>query len=81
MNKEELNFYYSREKFLAKQPARIRAIIEERAAVAGANAASKKLLLRSRFNLIRPLIDTPPKAVMFVTIGVLCIVIFILSAL
>ncbi|MDR3192607.1 MAG: hypothetical protein LBT87_06035 [Treponema sp.] len=54
---DELVFYYSREKRLAKAPQRVRALYEESAP--------------PKFNLFRPLVATKPLAMLFTTVLIL----------
>jgi hypothetical protein len=60
----ELNYFYSREKRLENAPDRVKDMYSPSS---------------DRGGFFRSLIDTPPKLMMCVTIGVLCIVIAILT--
>jgi hypothetical protein len=64
---EELNFYYSREKRLAKAPQKVRDLYTVKR--------------QNRFNLLRPLIADKPRAILFFTIVVICLAILLLSIL
>jgi len=64
----ELNFYYSREKRLAKAPQGVKDLYK----------TEKKY---SGFNLLRPLIADKPRATLFFTIVILCIIILLFSVL
>ncbi|MDR1837217.1 MAG: hypothetical protein LBQ89_06110 [Treponema sp.] len=64
---EELNFYYSRERRLAKAPQSVKDLY-----------TGKK---QNRFNLLRPLIADKPRAILFFTIVVICLAILLLSIL
>jgi hypothetical protein len=59
----ELNYYYSREKRLENAPSRIKDMY---------SPAGKSGFFRS-------LIDTPPKLMLLITIGVLCVIIAVLT--
>ena len=64
---EELNFYYSREKRLAKAPQKVRDLYTVKR--------------QNRFNLLRPLIADKPRAILFFTIVIICLAILLLSIL
>jgi len=66
---EELVFYYNRERRLEKAPQIVKDLY--------ANPVKKQ----NRLNLLRPLIADKPRAMLFVTILVLCAVILVLSLL
>jgi len=66
-SEEELNFYYNREKRLAKAPESVKKLYTE-----------KK---QSGFNLLRPLIADKPRAILFFTIVVMSVMIMLLSVL
>jgi hypothetical protein len=59
----ELHYYYSREKRLKNAPDRIKRMYEPPSRKSG---------------FFRPLTDTPPKLMLFVTIVALCVVIAVL---
>ena len=63
---DELSFYYSRERRLAKAPKQVRELY-----------TGKPL----RFSLLRPLIGSRPRAMLFFSILVLCAAILLLSYL
>jgi hypothetical protein len=63
---EKLVFYYDRQRRLDKAPASVRELYEKP---------------RQRFNLLKPLVADKPRATIFFTIIVLCILIFVLSKL
>jgi len=65
---EELVFHYNRERRLEKAPQSVKDLY----------AVKKK---QSRFNLLRPLIADKPRAMLFITILVLCAFIFVFSLL
>ncbi|GHV63512.1 hypothetical protein AGMMS49587_13780 [Spirochaetia bacterium] len=58
-SEEEMVFYYSREHRLQRAPKSVRDLYRETAPV--------------KFNLLRPLISTKPKAVMFVSVLILAV--------
>jgi hypothetical protein len=60
----DLHYYYSREKRLKNAPSRIKDMYAPPSRKSG---------------FLRPLTDTPPKLMLFVTIGVLCAVIAVLT--
>jgi hypothetical protein len=62
---EELTFHYSRERRLAKAPQTVRDLYREDPP--------------PRFNLLRPLIGSRPRAMMFGTIMLICVTMLILS--
>jgi hypothetical protein len=62
---DEMVFYYSREKRLAKAPQRVRALYEEPA--------------KKKFNLLRPLIATKPLAMLFAAVLILSVISAILA--
>ena len=64
---EELVFYYNREHRLAKAPQSVRDLY----------TAQKK----PRFNLLKPLVADKPRAILFFTIIIICIVIVVFSLL
>ncbi|MDR0551136.1 MAG: hypothetical protein LBG72_03855 [Spirochaetaceae bacterium] len=64
---EELHFYYSRERRLAKAPPEVRALYEQQP--------------RHRFGLFRSLTDSKPKALLFTTIVVMCLMILFMTYL
>jgi len=66
---EKLTFYYNRERRLEKAPQIVKDLY--------ANPVKKQ----NRFNLLRPLIADKPRAMLFITILVLCAIIFIFSLL
>jgi len=68
VKEEELVFYYNREHRLAKAPQNVKNLY---------NGAQKK----NRFSLIRPLIADKPRAMLFVTILVICAAIIVFSIL
>ena len=63
----ELVFYYSREKRLAKAPPEVRALYEKQP--------------QRRFGMFRSLTDTKPKALLFTTIVVMCLMILFMTYL
>jgi len=71
---EKLTFYYNRERRLEKAPQIVKDLYVEAAKI----EAGKK---QSRFNFIRPLIADKPRAMLFVTILLMCAAIFVLSLL
>jgi hypothetical protein len=66
-DEEELVFYYNREHRLAKAPQSVRDIY---------NAPKRP----ARFSILRPLIADKPRAMLFFTILVICVGVFVLSA-
>jgi len=66
-SEEELNFYYNRERRLAKAPESVKKLYTE-----------KK---QNSFNLLRPLIADRPRAILFFTIVILSLMILLLSIL
>lgn len=67
IKEEDLTFYYNREHRLKKAPQAVRNLYTE-----------KKVY---RFNLLRPLIADKPRAIVFITIIVICATIILLSIL
>jgi len=65
---EKLTFHYNREHRLAKAPQEVKDLY----------AKQKKV---NRFNLLQPLVADKPRATLFISILVLCAVIFMLSLL
>ncbi|MDR0487290.1 MAG: hypothetical protein LBG91_03485 [Treponema sp.] len=63
---EPLNFHYSREHRLAKAPQAVKDLYAEQPK-------------HSRFNLLRPLVSTKPKAMLFFSIITICAVVYVLS--
>ncbi|MDR1230983.1 MAG: hypothetical protein LBK61_06230 [Spirochaetaceae bacterium] len=59
----ELNYYYSREKRLENAPSRIKDMYSP----------------PRKTGFLRSLTDTPPKLMLLITIGVLCVVIAVLT--
>jgi len=66
LEEEKLNFYYNRQHRLDKAPASVRNLYEKP---------------RHKFNLLRPLIADKPRATVFFTIIILCVIIFIMALL
>jgi hypothetical protein len=64
---EELNFHYNRERRLAKAPQNVRDLYNNKPG--------------PRFSLLRPLVADRPRRIIFFTIVVLCLVIFVFSFL
>jgi len=64
---EQLTFYYNREHRLAKAPKTVKDLYAEK----------KKV----RFSLLRPLIADKPRAILFITILIICAFIVVLSML
>jgi hypothetical protein len=66
LEEENLNFYYNRQRRLDKAPQSVRDLYEKP---------------RPKFSLIRPLVGDKPRAVVFFTIIILCVLILVLSRL
>jgi len=64
---EKLTFYYNRERRLAKAPQDVKDLYAEKP--------------KRGFNLLRPLIADKPRAMLFLTIVILCAAIFLMSLL
>jgi hypothetical protein len=67
VNEDELVFYYNRERRLAKAPQAVRDLYKEEP--------------KRRFNLLKPLIGSRPRAMMFGSIVLICVAMLILSIL
>jgi len=64
LEEEKLNFYYNRQHRLDKAPDSVRRLYEEP---------------RQKFSLLRPLIGDKPRAIVFFTIIILCVVIVMIA--
>jgi len=67
-DEEKLEFYYNRERRLAKAPPSVRNLYVQQKQP-------------NRFNLLRPLVADKPRAILFFTILIICAVIFLVSIL